>query len=113
MLAESLCASPGEFSEGWNFGPKEKDAKSVLEIINAFYKFWGNDAGYEIKKNPNAPHEANYLRLDSSEARKKLLWRPRWNSVTAVKKTVEWYKVYQEKGNLSKITSRQIESYYG
>ncbi|MDD5344050.1 MAG: CDP-glucose 4,6-dehydratase, partial [Smithella sp.] len=30
MLAESLCKSPKEFSEGWNFGPKEKDAKSVL-----------------------------------------------------------------------------------
>jgi CDP-glucose 4,6-dehydratase len=112
MLAESLCASPKEFSSGWNFGPKEKDAKSVLEIIEAFCKFWGNNAGYKIKKNPNAPHEANYLRLDSSKAKKKLLWRPRWNSVTAVGKTVEWYKVYQGKGNLGEITSRQIESYY-
>jgi CDP-glucose 4,6-dehydratase len=113
MLAESLCKSPKDFSTGWNFGPKEKDAKSVLEIIEVFCKCWGNDAGYEIKKDPKSVHEANYLRLDSSKAQKKLLWKPRWNSVTAVKKTVEWYKVYQEKGNLGKITSRQIESYYG
>ncbi len=113
ILAESLCKSPKEFSAGWNFGPKEKDAKSVLEIINAFCKFWGNDAGYEIRNNPNAPHEASYLKLDSSKAQKKLLWKPHWNSVTAIKKTMEWYKVYQGKGNLSEITSRQIESYYG
>jgi len=113
MLAESLYKSPKDFSEGWNFGPKEKDAKTVADIMKAFCKFWGNDAGYEIKRDPNAPHEAGYLRLDSSKARKSLLWTPRWNSVTAVRKTVEWYKVYQEKGNLGEITSRQIESYYG
>jgi CDP-glucose 4,6-dehydratase len=113
MLAESLCASPKEFSKGWNFGPKEKDAKSVLNIMDAFCKVWGDDASYKIKKNPKAPHEANYLRLDSSKARKLLLWKPRWNSVTAIKKTVEWYKIYQQKGNLGEITSRQIESYYG
>jgi len=113
MLAESLYKAPKEFSSGWNFGPKEKDAKAVINIIEAFCKFWGNDAGYEIRRNPNAPHEAGYLRLDSTKAQKKLLWKPRWNSVMAVRKTVEWYKVYQEKGNLSEITSRQIESYHG
>ncbi len=113
MLAESLCKFPKEFSEGWNFGPKEKDAKSVLDIMKAFCKFGGNDTGYEIKRDPNAPHEAGYLKLDSSKARKSLLWTPRWNSVTAVRKTVEWYKVYLEKGNLSEITSKQIEEYHG
>ena len=111
MLAESLCKAPKVFSEGWNFGPKEKDAKSVIKIIDAFCRFWGNDAEYEIKRNPKAPHEAGYLRLDSYKAQKKLLWKPRWNSVLAVQKTVEWYKIYQEKGNVEKITSAQIESY--
>ena len=113
MLAESLCKSPKVFSAGWNFGPKEKDAKSVRDIMNTFCKSWGNDAIYEIKKNPDALHEASYLKLDSSKAKKKLLWKPRWDSLTAVKKTVEWYKVYQAKGDLDEITSRQIESYYG
>jgi len=111
MLAESLYKSPKEYSEGWNFGPKEKDAKSVIKIIDAFCRFWGNDAEYEIKRNPKAPHEAGYLKLDSSNAQKKLLWKPRWNSEMAVKKTVEWYKGYLEKENLEKITSAQIESY--
>ncbi|HUN53785.1 MAG TPA: CDP-glucose 4,6-dehydratase [Smithella sp.] len=113
MLAESLYTSPQEFSTGWNFGPKEKDAKPVLKIIDTFCKFWGSNAEYEIKKDPNAPHEANYLRLDSSKALKKLLWKPRWNSETAVKKVVEWYKGYLGKGNLSEITSKQIEEYHG
>ena len=113
MLAESLYKSPKEFSAGWNFGPKEKDAKSVINIMDDFCKFWRDNASYEIKKDPKALHEANYLKLDSSKAQKKLLWKPRWNSETALKKTVEWYKVYLEKGNLEKITSGQIESYYG
>jgi CDP-glucose 4,6-dehydratase len=113
MLAESLCKFPKEFSEGWNFGPNQKDAKTVLNVIDAFCKSWGNNTGYEIKKDLNAPHEANYLKLDSSKAKKKLLWKPRWNSETAVKKVVEWYKVYLGKGNLSEITSKQIEEYHG
>jgi len=113
MLAESLCKSPKEYSGGWNFGPKEKDAKSVIEIIEAFCKFWGCGVLYEIKRNSKAPHEAGYLKLDSLKAQKKLLWKPRWNSETAVKKTVEWYKAYLGKENLEKITSAQIESYYG
>jgi CDP-glucose 4,6-dehydratase len=113
MLAESLYRSPREFSSGWNFGPKEKDSKSVIKIIDAFCRFWGNDAEYEIKRNPKAPHEAGYLKLDSSKAQKKLLWKPRWNSEVAVKKTAEWYRAYLKKENLDKITSAQIESYYG
>lgn len=113
MLAESLYVSPGEFSSGWNFGPKEKDAKSVLYIMDIFCKFWGEEAAYKIKRNARAPHEAGYLKLDSFKAQRKLLWKPRWNSETAVKKTVEWYKVYRSKGNLDQMTSEQIESYYG
>lgn len=113
MLAESLYKKPGQFSQAWNFGPKEKDARSVLDIMVAFRKFWGDDARYDIRKDANAPHEAGYLKLDSSKAQKKLLWKPRWTSEMAVRKTVEWYKACLEKRNLNKITSSQIESYYG
>lgn len=113
MLAESLYKSPKEFSSGWNFGPKEKDAKSVRDIMDIFCKSWGSDAKYAIQKASRAPHEAGYLRLNSSKAQKNLLWKPRWNSETAVKKTVEWYKAYLEKENLLKITAAQIESYDG
>lgn len=113
MLAESLYKSPKDFSEGWNFGPKEKDARTVADIMKAFCKFWGGDAGYEIQRDPNAPHEAGFLKLDSSKAKKLLLWEPKWNSEIAVKKTVEWYRAYTDKENMSKITSAQIESYYG
>lgn len=113
MLAESLWKSPEKFSRGWNFGPKERDAQSVRDVMNAFCKSWGDKAEYVIRKDPRAPHEASYLKLNSSQARKLLLWKPRWNSQTAVQKTVEWYRIYQEKGNISDITSSQIESYYG
>lgn len=113
MLAESLYKAPSDFSKGWNFGPKEKDVKSVSDVIHAFCKYWGDGVDYKIKKDPKAVHEANFLRLDSSHAQKKLLWKPKWNSDTAIKKTVEWYKAYLEKENLDIITLKQIESYYG
>ena len=111
MLAESLWKSPEKFSRGWNFGPKERDAQSVRNVMNAFCKCWGGEAGYVIRKDLRAPHEAGYLKLDSSQAQKLLLWKPRWNSQAAVQKTVEWYKAYLEKENLLKITAAQIKSY--
>lgn len=111
ILAESLCKSPKEFSEGWNFGPKEKGAKSVIEVVRTFCKLWDDEVKYQIKKDPRARHEASYLRLNSSKAQKKLLWKPRWDSETAVRKTVEWYKAYLNKENLEKLTSVQIRSY--
>jgi CDP-glucose 4,6-dehydratase len=111
MLAESLWKSPEKFSRGWNFGPAKKDARSVREVLNAFCQCWGDEAEYVINKDLRAPHEAGYLKLDSSKAQKLLLWKPRWNSETAVRKTVEWYKAYLNKENLGKMTSAQIESY--
>ncbi|MDI6743084.1 MAG: CDP-glucose 4,6-dehydratase, partial [Smithella sp.] len=111
MLAESLWKSPRAFSKGWNFGPAKKDARSVRDVLNAFCQCWGDEAEYVINKDLRAPHEAGYLKLDSTKAQKLLLWKPRWNSETAVQKTVEWYKSYLSKKNLEKMTSAQIKSY--
>jgi len=38
------------------------------------------------------PHEAHFLRLDSSKARSQLRWRPRLGLHKALDWTVQWYK---------------------
>ena len=59
----------------------------------------------------NAPHEANFLRLDSSKIKKVLDWKPKWNVNTAIEKTVEWTKEWKENNNISDIMDKQIRQY--
>src|SRR5450759_4295801 len=63
MLAERLYSAGPSFAEGWNFGPEDSDSKSVEWITNKICQFWGNEASYELDKNPQ-PHESSYLKLD-------------------------------------------------
>ena len=41
------------------------------------------------------PHEANYLKLDSSKAHNQLNWQPRWQLQTALQKTLEWHEAWR------------------
>ena len=56
---------------------------------------WGEKAGWKTSDGEQ-PHEANSLRLDSSKARARLGWRPRWNLLSALEETAVWYRAYQD-----------------
>jgi CDP-glucose 4,6-dehydratase len=56
------------FSESFNFGPDEKDAKNVEWIAGHLVKTWGEGAAYEIVSNASSLHEAHFLKLDCSKA---------------------------------------------
>jgi len=110
QLAEKLYKSGPKFAEAWNFGPDMQDDRSVEWIIKKLCQKWGKSASYAID-NKKHPHEAFYLRLDSSKARKELGWQPQWDLETAIGKIVEWTKSYQRKENLLDITYGQIDEY--
>ena len=65
---------------------------------------WSADAG------PH-PHEAHYLKLDSSKARSRLGWRRRLGLVSALEWTVEWYKNHSKGDDAVALTLAQIERY--
>lgn len=110
-LAERLYNDGPKFAEGWNFGPDDKDAKSVEWIIKKICNFWGKGASYGIDKNPQ-PHEANYLKLDCSKAKNELEWLPKWDIETTLKSIVDWNKAYLKDENIRVITEKQIENYF-
>ncbi|BDA79173.1 CDP-glucose 4,6-dehydratase [Leptospira kobayashii] len=119
-LAEGLYNHDTKFIDGWNFGPNEGDAKSVLsivEILNQKISENGKEKksplhfpGFEIDKGPH-PHEANYLKLDISKARSILGWSPRWNLDTALGKIIEWTESYLNKEKIDSVCIRQIGEY--
>lgn len=93
LLAMQLSLNPQVFSGAWNFGPDSHDNVTVKEIVDYAIKFWGS-GDYSIQANQDQPHEANQLKLDISKAVSLLKWSPKWSAQEAVKKTIEWYKVF-------------------
>lgn len=106
-LAEQLWKQGSDFSEGWNFGPSESDARSVLWVVEKLISGWGKEARWEIDPSEQ-PHEAAMLKLDSSKANIRLGWFPKIPLETAIEWVVEWYKAYQKKEDMRQLTYRQI-----
>lgn len=95
----------------YNIGPDDKDCITTGELVDIFCNKWGDGASWLHQSETNAPHEANFLRLDSSKIKKVLGWKPKWNVNTAIEKTVEWTKEWKENNNMSDIMYSQIEQY--
>jgi CDP-glucose 4,6-dehydratase len=109
-LAEKLYQQPESFSESWNFGPDESECWSVLNILEVLRELWGSSVSWRIEDMPQ-PYEAKYLRLDSTKARKRLGWRPRWKLRNALEFTVNWYRDYQSNRDLRASVDAQISAY--
>jgi len=109
ILAEKLYEKGESFAEAWNFGPNEEDAKSVEWIVKQLCAQTPG-ARWEIA-NAMQPHEAGLLKLDSSKAKSKLDWAPRWNLETALSKTTEWHQAWRNREDMAAITSQQIHAY--
>ena len=101
---EDICLS-GQY----NIGPNDDDCISTLELVRLFAENWAG-SGFECVSVDN-PHEADYLKLDSSKAKNMLNWKPKWSVSQAVKKTTEWYKAYSFNQDLNQITNLQIGEY--
>lgn len=110
VLAQALYQEGVQFDGGWNFGPRDDDARTVQEVINLLIQNWGSLASW-TQDQSEQPHEAHALKLDISKARQYLCWTPRWNLEQAIKKIVQWQQSYQNQGNMHAISLKQIANY--
>lgn len=111
LLAERMYAAPKDFAQGWNFGPDAGSEQPVQALIDRLVCLWGDGARYEISaQDKSAPYEAHYLKLDSSRARMRLGWRPRWNFDEALTATAHWYKAHAAGADMRAVTLAQIKN---
>ena len=108
VLAQALWDSP-EYASGWNFGPADEDARSVGWIVERMADLWPTELRWAIDDGPH-PHEASYLKLDSSRARAQLGWRPLVALDTALQSIVEWHSALSKGADMRAETLRQIET---
>lgn len=117
-LAEKLMAGGAEaaqFATAYNFGPGEDDARPVRWIAESMARFWGDGASWIIDED-SGPHEAGYLRLDSSRARRDLDWSPHLSLETALEWLVLWYRNWwsnhlETNHEMQQLSLRQIAAY--
>lgn len=109
-LAEHLWESPKCFSEGWNFGPSDSDAKPVSWIVDKLKELWPTKAAWLVDEE-SQPHEATYLKLDISKAANLLKWRPSWSLEEALHRVVEWHSAWRLGADMREKTLEQISVY--
>ncbi|MEZ9877376.1 CDP-glucose 4,6-dehydratase [Vibrio breoganii] len=109
-IAEHLYLQGSDFAEGWNFGPKEEDAKPVEWIVERLVQLWGDDASWFLSDGEH-PHEAHYLKLDCSKAKMRLNWHPVWDLNTTLEKIVGWQKAWLSKEDMKQYTINEIKEY--
>ena len=100
-----------EYAGSYNIGPNEEDCVSTKQLVELFINNWPNSK--YICANINGPHEANFLKLDSTKAKQTLNWKPKWNVNKAVANTAGWYRIFANNEDLEAITNKQIEEYLG
>ncbi len=101
----------GALAGGYNVGPDECDCVTTGELADLFCSAWGGGARWEAR-DTGGPHEANFLKLDCSKLKAALGWKPRWHIKTAVGKTVDWTRVWRDKGDIEACMSAQIHDFF-
>ncbi len=110
VLAERLWRDGAAVAEGWNFGPRDQDVRPVRWIVDYMAQSWGDGASWRLDAGAN-PHEAHFLKLDTSKATSRLGWRPRWTLDKALDYVTQWQRAWHEKRDMQQVCLEQIQEY--
>lgn len=111
LLAYKADTDPLSFVGPWNFGPYSNESISVKELIEFCISVIGKGS-MESGNGKSGFHETNILRLDITKAEKRLLWKPKWSTKTAISRTVNWYNdVYFNKQSAFDLMLMDIKDY--
>lgn len=109
-LAAAQYEKP-ELAGSYNVGPDDCDCVNTGDLVDLFCEKWGNGASWRNVAEANAPHEANFLKLDCSRIKSVLGWKPRWHITDAIEKTVEWSRAYLAGEDVNAVMEKQINEY--
>ncbi len=110
QLAERLYLHGQRDAEGWNFGPRDEDARPVQWIVEHLCEHWGGGASWSLQPGDH-PHEASFLKLDISKARQRLQWTPRWSLEVALNHIAEWHQAWIKGQDMRSVCLNQINQY--
>lgn len=109
LLAEKMFNNVNDYSNAWNFGPSEEDARNVQWIINKLYTLAKLNNNYNLDRSSNQPHEATYLKLDCSKSRSMLNWNPHIKLDDALEMIHDWFQAFYNNDDMELVTKNQID----
>ncbi|TKB05201.1 CDP-glucose 4,6-dehydratase [Alteromonas portus] len=107
--------SPSKLNhQAFNFGPRNEQNKTVLELISELANRWGiedqSDAFSIVDRTPF--HEAGLLKLNCDKAMFHLSWQPNLEYEECIDFVSDWYvEHYQKESNMRDFTLLQIMRY--
>jgi CDP-glucose 4,6-dehydratase len=112
QVAQLMCQDKGhDLPTSWNFGPNDSNAVPVEKLVSLLAAHW---PGVQWKTDKgNHPHEAGFLKLDSSRAKYYLGWQPIWEIDRTAQMTMDWYRrFYSKEATAKELCLTQINEYH-
>jgi CDP-glucose 4,6-dehydratase len=110
-LAQKICTGERNvYASAWNFGPDSQNAVHVEKLVSLLATHWPG-VRWQIDQGQH-PHEAFYLKLESSKAKHYLEWVPKWGIEKTAQMTMDWYRgFYKKESSAFSLCSSQINEY--
>jgi CDP-glucose 4,6-dehydratase len=115
-LGETLARDPQLHGEGFNFGPRAEQNRTVVELLRDLSRRWGfADPREAYRITDEVPfHEAGLLKLNCDKALFHLKWEPNLDYTETIGLVGDWYTAfYQEQTDMYALTLEQIAAYEG
>ena len=105
-------------ADSYNIGPDEGDCVTTGMLVDLFCSKWnevakdyGLQEAFWVNKSDGGPHEAGFLKLDSSKIHAELDIHNRWHIDTEMDKIVEWTVAYLTGGDTLDVMGGQVRLY--
>jgi CDP-glucose 4,6-dehydratase len=113
-LGLALTRQPQMHGEAFNFGPRDEQNRTVMELLSDLGRHWGfasSEQFYQVTPKV-AFHEAGLLKLNCDKALFHLKWEPNLEYAETIRLVGEWYTAfYRARADMYAATMEQIAAY--
>jgi len=113
-LGQRLYSDKSFNGEGFNFGPRAEQNRTVKDLLQDLSKYWNFDNSTDaFTITDNIPfHEAGLLKLNCDKALARLKWQATLDYQSTIKFTSQWYyQFYNHDKDILAQTIQQISNY--
>jgi len=114
MIVANQCDDI-KYQGNFNIGPDDKDCVTTRELVELFKITWVNLSGKNFNwldgSDINAPHEANFLKLDCGKIKHVYGWKPILGITDAIDLVCRFTKVFLANENIAHEMDQEINSY--
>ncbi len=114
LMIAAMQYEEKSFSGSYNIGPDDEDTVNTRKLVETFCRQWNlennSNIGY-VCENDNGPHEASFLKLDTTHIKNTFSWKPRIHLEDTMKNIICFTKVWQQNGDVRDCMNRQIEDF--